>query len=275
MNCRVHRVKSANNQAHPAVTDGAVSRDVRKTEQRCRGEKAGFSGAARVAAARGVWSGPRGGAGETQGDHPPRAGRPRTGLGGGVRGRLRFVWVSGASHGPGTSVGNARPPWHGGRPDRGGTATSSLELREDGETGRPAGAQPAPARPRSPFLQPRAGDTRFPPSPAPRGLTPPPWQRPPRGASARQPLCSLAPRFPRLKRMLSLSHHPHKATANAEGRDHGKTVRVTNKPFNFSDGVLITNHPQISGVATWRPALAPAPGVEHPGFCAQPGVPSD
>lgn len=220
-----------------------------------------------------------GGAGETQGDHLPRAGRPRTGGGGGgVRGRLRFVWVSGASHGPGTSVGDARPPGHGGRPDRGGTATSSLELREDGETGRPAGAQPALARPRSPFLQPRAGDTRFPPSPAPRGLTPPPWQRPPRGASARQPLCSLAPRlkpFPHLKRMLSLSHHPHKATANAEGRDHGKTVRVTNKPFNFSDGVLITNHPQISGVATWRPALAPAPGVEHPGFCAQPGVPSD
>lgn len=88
--------------------------------------------------------------------------------GGGVRGRLHFVWVSGASHGPGTSVGDARPPWHGGRPDRGGTATASLELREDGETGRPAGAQPALARPRSPFLQPRAGDTRFPPSPAPR-----------------------------------------------------------------------------------------------------------
>lgn len=200
--------------------------------------------------------------------------------GGGVRGRLRFVWVSGASHGPGTSVGDARPPGHGGRPDRGGTATASLELREDGETGRPAGAQPAPARPHSPFLQPRAGDTRFPPSPAPcLPCSPrthaPPWQRPPRGASARQPLCSLAPRFPRLKRMLRLSHHPHKATANAEGRDHGKTVRVTNKPFNFSNGVLITNHPQVSGVATWRPALAPAPGVEHPGFCAQPGVPSD
>lgn len=48
-----------------------------------------------------------------------------------------------------------------------------------------------------------------------------------------------------------------------------KTVWVNNKPFSFSNGVFIMNHPQISGVASLSHILASAPEVKHPGLCTQ------